>query len=291
MAPLSRSTHQHTLAASAVFEGVGLHSGAPARMAVHPAEVGSGISFVRVDLPGMPRILARADRVNETKLGTVISEGSASVRTIEHVMAALAIVGVDNAVIDLDGPEAPILDGSALAFVERFDSVGLRTQDCARSPLLLSAAVEVRDGDRYIRATPIAADEGSPRELHVSIAFADAAIGAQAVVVNLDDPVEIRHYLARARTFARRHEIETLHAAGFARGGSLENAIIVDDAKILNEGGLRFDKEFAWHKALDLVGDMALLGVPLISRVSAHKCGHDLNNKFVRKLLKLRADV
>ncbi|MEO1013822.1 MAG: UDP-3-O-acyl-N-acetylglucosamine deacetylase [Pseudomonadota bacterium] len=260
--------------------GVGLHTGAPVRLTARPASPGGGVTFLREDLDGAAPIPALWRSVATTRLGTeIVGPDGASVRTVEHVMAALALCGVDDAEIGLDGPEAPILDGSAADFTREIRRVGVVHVDAPRMVFCADAPIEVRDGERSLRLEPF---EG--RVLDVSISFDAAAIGEQRVEVDLDAGAAALDRLARARTFCQRGEIDAMRADGLALGGSLENAIVVDGAEILNDGELRDPMEFALHKALDLVGDLALLGAPVRGRIVAVRPGHDLNAAFVKRL-------
>ncbi|MGF1543077.1 MAG: UDP-3-O-acyl-N-acetylglucosamine deacetylase [Parvularculaceae bacterium] len=270
---------QTTLRDPIELPGVGLHTGVPCRVRLTPAPADFGLAFQRMDLPLKPLIAARADAVRETRLGTQIEgEAGASVRTVEHLLAALSLKAIDNARIEIDADEPPVADGSAREFVDAIDAAGVVPLDAPRTTLRIVRALEVRDGARFVRVEP-----GEGRRWRVDIDFEDAAIGAQSVAIDLDDPRDVDR-IASARTFCRRSEIEAMRAAGFARGGSLDNAIVVDGATILNEGGLRDPLEFALHKALDLVGDLALLGTPVFGVVTASRPGHDLNAALARAI-------
>jgi len=269
---------QRTLAGEARLHGVGLHSGASVRLALRPADVGAGIRFWRADLGGAG-VAALALNVRETALGTTLADpAGTAVATVEHLLAALSIAGIDNADIELDGPEAPILDGSAAPFLEAIEAAGVATQAAPRRWLKIAEEVRIEDGVRHVAASP-----GEGRLIDVTIDFDEPAIGRQRVRVDLDDPADALR-LARARTFCRRRDIDAMRAAGRALGGSLDNAVVVDGAAILNDGGLRDPAEFALHKALDLVGDLALVGAPVIGLITGVRCGHDLNNRLARAL-------
>ena len=273
------TTHQHTLAGPAIFAGVGLHTGRRIRAAILPAAAGSGIVFVRTDLGGRA-IQARAGNVVDTRLNTVLGDGSgATVSTVEHLMAAFAALEVDNAVVELDGPEAPIMDGSAAAFVQMIDHVGLRRQEAARQYLEVLRPIEVTDGCRRASLRPAAR-----LELAFEIDFDSPAIGRQHIDLVMDQAA-FRAQLADCRTFGFLHEVEALRAAGLALGGSLDNAVVVDGEAVLNPEGLRRPDEFVRHKALDALGDLYLLGLPLMGRFEGVRAGHALNNALVRKLL------
>lgn len=274
-------SNQHTVARPAICAGVGLHTGAHVRMAVKPAKTGTGIVFVRTDLQGVDgRAPVSAEAVIATRLGTVIANGSGvTVATIEHLMSALCALGVDNAVIELDGPEVPIMDGSALPFVRLLDQVGLKRQEAPRRVIEVLASVEVVEDGKHAALHP--ADRF---EVDFEIEFACSAIGRQRVVAAADE-AGFRTELAWARTFGFLHEVEALRAAGLARGGSLENAVVVDGGVVLNPEGLRRSDEFVRHKALDAIGDLYVLGAPILGRFESRCGGHGLNNKLARALL------
>jgi UDP-3-O-[3-hydroxymyristoyl] N-acetylglucosamine deacetylase len=273
-------THQHTLAAPAIFAGVGLHSGLHVRVSIRPAPIGAGVVFVRTDLEGDNRIACRGDAVTQTRLNTVIAnEAGASVSTIEHLMAAMAALGVDNATGELDGPEVPIMDGSAEPFVRLLDRAGRRRQEAPRQYIEVLETVEVIDGDKRASLSPSA-----QFEVAFEISFTSAAIGRQRVDLVLDED-SFRDELSNCRTFGFVHEVEALRQAGLARGGSLENAVVIDGDEILNPEGLRRPDEFVRHKALDAVGDLYVLGHPVLARFEGVYAGHALNNAVVRALL------
>ncbi len=273
-----------TLARPATLAGVGLHTGESCRLTIAPAAPGAGISVQRMDLADAPAIPVNPDSVAPTHLGTALrTEAGVSARTVEHVIAACAICRLDNAVLALDGPEAPIMDGSAAAFVDAIGTAGLIDLDRPRRSLKVTAPIDLldRENDRWILIEP------SPnRTLRVEIDFDQAAIGRQSVTLNLAAADDLAA-LATARTFCRRRDIDAMQAAGFGLGGGLDNALIVDGAAILNPGGLRHQHEFALHKALDLLGDLALIGAPIEAAISARKPGHALNTAMAHKLLQM----
>lgn len=275
---------QNTIAEPVTMSGVGLHTGEETAVTVYPSREDCGVIFRRRDLiekgtaPDHATIPATPDAVSAVTLGTTIQNThGASVATIEHLMAALAICGVDHVLIDVSGPELPILDGSALPFLEALDAAGPVNLDASPAPVVSIPAFEARLEDRYIRFEPADA-----RRLDVAIDFEDAAIGAQSVSLDLEDRRALRQRLAPARTFCRLADVDAMKAAGLSRGGSLENAIVVDQGRILNAGPLRDPNEFALHKALDLIGDLHLLGAPLAGKITAFKPGHDLNTRFAK---------
>lgn len=280
--PGMREKNQTTLAAPATLSGVGVHSGVPATAVIRPAPAGVGIQFHRVATigAGAPVIIpARVENVADTRFSTSLANAGAVIGTVEHILAALSLCGIDNAVVEIDGAEAPILDGSAAPIMAAIEAAGARPLGARRRHIRILKSVELADGDRLLRIDP-----GEGRRLDVSIVFSDAAIGAQTATLDLDLAAD-RRRIGRARTFCRRADVEALRAAGFSRGGSLDNAIVVDDGAILNSGGLRDPQEFVLHKALDLVGDLALAGLPIFGRVSARRPGHDLNVRFLKALL------
>lgn len=271
---------QTTLKAPIGCVGVGVHTGSRVSLTFQPAPPDHGIVFHRADL-GVD-IPARFDRVVDTRLSTVLANGDAKVATVEHVVAALAGCGIDNAVVVLDGPEVPILDGSAAPFVFLLDCAGSVEQAAPRTTIEIRRTVRVQDGDAFAELRP-AAPGSAGLDMALSIDFAAAAIGRQALSLRLS-PETFRHELARARTFALIEEVEELRAAGLAQGGSLDNAIVVDQARVLNPAGLRMPDEFARHKLMDAVGDLALAGAPLSGRFIAHRSGHTLNNLLLHAL-------
>jgi UDP-3-O-[3-hydroxymyristoyl] N-acetylglucosamine deacetylase len=271
---------QQTLKAPISCVGVGLHSGVRVSLTFRPAPVGHGIVFRRTDL-GLD-IPARVDRVVETRLATVLANGDARIGTIEHVMAALAGCGIDNAVVEVDGPEPPILDGSSSPFVFLLDCAGVVAQDAPRGAIEVLRPVRVSDGDAFAELRPPI--PGTPHlDMALSIDFPAVAIGRQALSLRLT-PENFRQELARARTFALAEEIDQLRAAGLAQGGSLENAVVVAQARVLNHTGLRMPDEFVRHKLLDAVGDLALAGAPLRGRFTAHRAVHTLNHQLLEAL-------
>jgi UDP-3-O-[3-hydroxymyristoyl] N-acetylglucosamine deacetylase len=272
---------QHTLAGSAVCAGVGVHSGQRVRMAIRPAPAGSGVVFIRSDITDRDnRIPVSAEAVGRTQLNTeIFNAAGVTVSTIEHVMAAFAALGVDNVLVDVDGPEVPIMDGSALPFVQLLDRAGRRRQDVARRFIQILEPVEVVDGDK--RAALLPADAF---EVDFEIAFDSAAVGRQRIDLTVTEQ-SFRDELASARTFGFLKDVEALRRVGLARGGSFDNVIVIDGDVILNDGGLRIEREFVRHKAMDAIGDLYVLSAPLIGRFEARYAGHALNNLLVRELV------
>jgi UDP-3-O-[3-hydroxymyristoyl] N-acetylglucosamine deacetylase len=278
---LAASAFQHTVRAPALFAGVGVHTGEYTRVSVRPASAGSGIVFVRTDVRDRDNVVpAAGEAVCKTQLGTVIgNDADVTVATVEHLMAAFAMLGVDNAIVEVDGPEMPIMDGSAEPFVRILDRAGLRPQEAARGYVEILDAVEVVDGDKRAALKP-----ADGFELAFEIAFDSAAIGRQSIDMAMDEAA-FRNELADCRTFGFLREVEALRAMGLARGGSMENAVVVDGDRILNPEGLRRPDEFVRHKALDAIGDLYLLGGPILGRFEGVLAGHGLNNALVRALL------
>lgn len=277
----SISALQHSLAGSVACAGVGLHSGLAVRMTLKPAGVDHGIVFVRTDVTEFARrIPALASKVTTTKLGTTIANSAGtSVATIEHIMAALFGLGIDNAIVELDGPEVPILDGSSQPFIDMIDSVGMRVLGAPRRTIEITKAIEVRAGDKVARLEPF---DGF--ELDVTVDFKSRAIGRQRIIFDCT-PKSFANNLSAARTFGFADQVEAMQAQGLALGGSLENAIVIDGDTIVNADAMRFGDEFARHKALDAVGDLALAGAPIKGRYVAELSGHEMNVALVRALL------
>ena len=282
--PPSKAACQSTLKTSIDCVGIGLHSGRRVQMALRPAAANHGIVFRRTDLGR--DIPARFDLVVDTRLATVLgdpADPSIRVGTVVHVMAALSGCGVDNALIEVDGPELPALDGSAAHLVFLIDCAGIVVQEAPRRTIEVLRTVRVSDRTAFAELAPARARRDG-LHLAMSIVFAAPAIGRQALSVQLD-PESFRRDLSRARTFALAEDIDRLRAAGMAQGGSLDNAVVVDAARVLNPGGLRMEDEFVRHKLLDAVGDLALAGAPLCGSFTAHRSGHGLNNRLLRALM------
>jgi len=277
-----RNDHlQKTTVAPAIIAGVGVHTGDRVRLAVRPAPVGTGIVFVRTDITDRDnRIPVSGEAVVDARLNTMI-ENAAGVRlsTIEHLMAAFAALGVSNAVVEVDGPELPILDGSALQFVQLLDRAGFRKQEAPVEYIEILEPIRVQEGDKSAVLLPC-----DRYEMRFEIDFATPVIGNQVVDFVVDEQT-FRDEIMAARTFGFAHEVEALRKAGLARGGSLENAVVIDGDQILNPGGLRMEREFVKHKALDAIGDLYVLGAPLLGRYEGVKAGHAINNLLVRELL------
>lgn len=267
---------QKTLTRSVSAQGVGLHSGRKVTLALHPAPADHGIVFKRIDLDGQPVIPALWDRVTDTRLCTLISnEQGVSVGTIEHLMSALRAAHIHNVLITLDGPEVPIMDGSAEPFDFMITCAGIRSLDAAQKRIHMQKEIRVTDGDKWASFTPapLAAFTFTAEFDHPLIETQTRTV----TLVNGNFPSQI----ARARTFTFAHEVETLRKMGLIKGGSLDNAIVLDRETILNSNGLRFPDEFVRHKILDAVGDVYLAGMPIIGHYHGHKAGHALNNRLL----------
>lgn len=272
---------QRTLKSVVKATGVGLHSGAKVTLMLRPAQADTGVVFRRVDLS--PPVDLRADPfgVGDTRLASCLEQDGVRVATVEHLMSALAGLGIDNIYIDVDAAELPIMDGSAAPFVFLLQSAGIEEQNVAKKFLRVKKTVEVKDGDKWARLSPY---DGF--SLDFSIVFNHPAVDRSASRARIDfaDQSYLRE-IARARTFGFMQDVETLRDQGLALGGSLENAIVMDEYRVLNSDGLRFADEFVKHKILDAVGDLYLAGHPLLGAFSAHKSGHALNNLLLRELL------
>jgi len=272
---------QRTLKSLIRASGVGLHTGQKVRMTLRPAPADTGIVFRRVDLASPVDIPARAELVGEARLASTLVQGEVKIHTVEHLMSAFGGLGVDNAFVDLDAPELPIMDGSASPFVLLIQQAGIEQQAAPKRFLRVMRRVEVSEGDKWARLEPY---EGY--RLSFSIDFRHPVIerSTQSVVVDFAETSYLKE-IARARTFGFMHEVENLRESGLALGGGLENAVVLDEYRVLNAEGLRFADEFIRHKLLDAVGDLYLLGKPLLGAFTAHKSGHALNNRLLRAAL------
>ncbi|MFN6925342.1 MAG: UDP-3-O-acyl-N-acetylglucosamine deacetylase [Tabrizicola sp.] len=269
---------QNSLKTPATFTGSGLHSGLPVRMTVRPAPIDHGVWFRRTDLGGA-LVPARWDAVAPSRLCTVIENADGvSVSTIEHVMAALAGSGIHNALIDIDGPEVPILDGSAVPFVAGFLRAGIEEQDAPVRAIRVLKPVEVREGEAVARLEP-----ADMLEIDFRIEFEDAAIGLQTRRLNMANGAFVRE-LSDSRTFCRQADVDAMREKGLALGGTLENAVVFDGDQVLSPGGLRHADEPVRHKMLDAVGDLALAGGPILGRYVGERAGHALTNRLLRAL-------
>lgn len=276
--------NQHTIAEKVSCTGVGLHGGAPVQLTLQPARANTGVVFVRTDLATPVEIPARPEFVVDTTLATTLGVGEARVGTIEHLLAALRGLGIDNVRVEIDGPEVPVMDGSAASFVFLVRVAGVFEQAAPRRTLRLRKPVEVRDGDRWARFEPSRGARGL--RISYDVDFAHPAIGRQGLRGLVVTPESFETELCRARTFGFLREVEALWRMGLGKGGSLDNAVILDDAAVMNPEGLRWSDEFVRHKALDLVGDLSLLGAELEGHVRVHKGGHALHQALVAEVLR-----
>ncbi len=274
---------QRTLKNKVRATGVGVHLGHRVEMVVRPAAPDTGIVFCRTDMPGAPSVRAHALNVNDTRMSTRIenSASGAKVATVEHLMSAFAGLGIDNAYVDLSAEEVPIMDGSAGPFVFLLQSAGIEEQAKAKRFIRVKKTIELKDKDRVVRLEPF-----NGFKLKFAIDFDHPVFNDSASEIEIDfGKVSFVKEVARARTFGFTHEVEAMRAMGLGRGGSLDNVIVIDDFRVLNAEGLRFDDEFVKHKALDAVGDLYMLGHPLIGAFYGFKSGHAMNNQLVRTLL------
>ena len=269
---------QTTIAKEASVSGVGVHSGKPATLTVRPAGEGTGVVFVRRDVTDRAaEIPALVTKVTTTELGTNMSnEAGVSVATVEHFLAACAGLGIDNVVAELDGPELPILDGSSKPFVELLDAAGLKRQDAAKRVLKILKPVEVKQGVKFARLSP-----GEGFVMNVAIDFATSAIGRQEISFAMT-PGAFARDVAWARTFGFAHQAEQLHAMGKGLGASMDNTVVIENDRVLNEGGLQAPDEFVRHKLLDVIGDLFLAGGTIEGLYEAEQPGHALNNQLLR---------
>ena len=272
---------QRTLKTSVSVTGVGLHSGEKVTLSLRPAPVNSGIVFRRVDVKPVEEIQARAHSVYDTRLSTCMEQNGVRVATIEHLMSALAGLGIDNAFVEMDGAEVPIMDGSAGTFIFLLQSAGIVEQSAAKKFIRIKKTVEVKQGDKWVRFEPY---NGYKLTFTINFAHPAFADSKQHVMVDLGEHSYIRD-ISRARTFGFMQDVEHMRAQGLALGGSLDNAIVMDDYRVLNADGLRFEDEFVKHKVLDAIGDLYLLGHAVIGAFSGFKSGHALNNALLRELL------
>lgn len=272
---------QRTLKTVVEATGVGLHTGEKVYLTLRPAATNKGIVFRRVDLPQPVDIRAEATAVNDTRLSTCLEANGVRVATIEHLMSALSGLGIDNAVVELTSPELPIMDGSAGTFIFLLQSAGIVEQDAAKKFIRIRKAVEVKEGDKWVRFEPY-----NGYRLNFTIDFAHPVFAdtKQKVTVDLGKQSYVKE-VSRARTFGFMQEVEYMRAQGLALGGNLDNAIVMDEYRVINPDGLRFEDEFVKHKVLDAIGDLYLLGHPLIGAFSGYKSGHALNNALCRALL------
>jgi UDP-3-O-[3-hydroxymyristoyl] N-acetylglucosamine deacetylase len=276
-----RMVKQRTLKNPVHATGVGLHSGERVDMTLRPAPANTGIVFRRVDLTPVVEIRAEAHAVKDTRLSTCMEAQGVRVSTIEHLMSAFAGLGVDNAYVDLSSAEVPIMDGSAGTFIFLLQSAGIGEQSAAKKFIRIKKTVELREGDKWVRFEPY-----NGYKLNFTINFPHPVFAAtrQTVTIDLGELSYIKE-VSRARTFGFMQDVEAMRAQGLALGGNLDNAIVMDEYRVINPDGLRFEDEFVKHKVLDAIGDLYLLGHPLIGAFFGYKSGHALNNGLLRALL------
>ncbi len=272
---------QRTLRNSIRATGVGLHTGKKVYLTLRPAPVDTGIVFRRVDLDPVVEIPARANNVGDTTLSTTLSKGDVRISTVEHLLSAMAGLGIDNAYVEMNASEVPIMDGSAGPFVFLLQSAGIEEQNAAKKFIRIKREIKVQDDDKYASFLP-----RNGFKVSFSIDFDHPVFRGRPARAEVDfGSTSFVREVSRARTFGFMHEMEYLRSRGLVQGGSVDNAIVVDDYRILNEDGLRYEDEFVRHKVLDAIGDLYLLGNSLIGEFRAHKSGHALNNKLLRELI------
>ncbi|WP_334016752.1 UDP-3-O-acyl-N-acetylglucosamine deacetylase [Burkholderia gladioli] len=272
---------QRTIKSIVKTVGIGVHSGRKVELTLRPAAAGTGIVFTRVDLATPVEIPAKPLAIGDTRLASVLQKDGARVSTIEHLMSACAGLGIDNLYVDVTAEEIPIMDGSAASFVFLIQSAGIEEQNAPKRFIQVKRRVEIRDGDKFARLDPYFGFK-----LKFTIDFRHPAVDktGQELEVDFGTTSYVRE-IARARTFGFAHEVEMLRELGLARGGSMDNAIVLDEYRILNNDGLRYDDEFVKHKMLDAIGDLYVIGHPLLASYTAYKSGHGLNNALLRELL------
>jgi UDP-3-O-[3-hydroxymyristoyl] N-acetylglucosamine deacetylase len=273
--------HQRTLKNVIRATGVGLHTGEKVYLTLRPAAVDTGIVFRRVDLDPVVELKADPEQVGDTRLSTALKKGDVSVSTIEHLMAALAGLGIDNVYVEITSPEVPIMDGSAAPFVFLVQSAGVVEQTAPKKFIRVKKSIIIEDGDKWAKFEPF---EGFKVSFSIDFDHPIFAKSPQKATVDFSTTSFVKE-VSRARTFGFMHEVEALREAGLALGGSHDNAIVMDSYTILNDDGLRYEDEFVKHKILDAIGDLYLLGYQLIGEFSAYKSGHALNNKLLRALI------
>jgi UDP-3-O-[3-hydroxymyristoyl] N-acetylglucosamine deacetylase len=272
---------QRTLKNIVRATGVGLHTGEKVYLTLRPAMANSGIVFRRVDMNPVVEIKADAYAVGDTRLSSCLEKDGARVQTVEHLMSALAGLGIDNVFVELTSGEMPIMDGSASPFVFLLQSAGIEEQPAAKRFIRIKKAVEVRHGDKWVKFEPY---NGFRVDFSIDFRHPVFAHSNKRVVVDFEHTSYVKE-VSRARTFGFMQDVESMRSQGLALGGSLDNAIVMDEFRVLNADGLRYEDEFVKHKALDAIGDLYLLGHPVIGAYSAYKSGHALNNELLRKLM------
>lgn len=270
---------QRTIAKKVSITGIGIHSGKKVTMNLFPAEADTGIRFKRVDLPNSEILTASATTVGATENNTTLGSGINAVHTVEHLLSVLYGIGIDNVYVEIDGPEVPIMDGSGASFVFVLKEIGIQTLNKSKKFLVVTKPIEVKDGDKWARIEP-----AEKLIIDSTIVFTHPMIKTQRKVFEFSCENYIRQ-IGRARTFGMLRDVDMLKRRGLIQGGSLDNAIVLDDFKVMNPDGLRFADEFVRHKILDIVGDFSLLGHEIAAKITTYKSGHNLNNMLCRKLL------
>jgi UDP-3-O-[3-hydroxymyristoyl] N-acetylglucosamine deacetylase len=277
---VARQLYQHTIAKEVTFSGIGLHTGKKVNVRLVPAPADTGIVFIRTDLKGAPSVKASPRHLSKLTYATSLSDGDVSIQTVEHLMAALSAFGIDNLLVYLDSEELPILDGSSAPYVYLFEETGIKElEHRKRKYIKLQREVLIeRDGKR------IKAEPANQLTIDNTIAFDHTYKKVRYQRLVYTHTLDSFKKISGARTFCFYHEVETLRALGLAKGGSLDNAVVIDSYGILNESGLRMEDEFVAHKTIDLIGDLYILGYPLLAKITAYRTGHTLNASLVRKI-------
>jgi len=270
---------QRTIARPISFTGMGLHLGKKVNVTIKPSDVGNGISFIRTDVPNPVEIKADAANVMDTQFATTLGCNGVKISTVEHLLAAFVGLGIDNAVVEIDSSEVPIMDGSASPFVYLLRSAGVKVQNGPKKFLVIKKAIRVSDGDKKTILAPF-----KGLKITYTVDFEHHLISNQSFAVEFSNG-NFESEICRARTFGFLKDVENLRANGLAKGGSLDNTIVIGDFRVLNEDGLRFPDEFVRHKILDAIGDLSLLGVPVIGHLIAYKSGHTLNHSLMKKVI------
>lgn len=271
--------HQRTIEEPIDCVGIGLHSGKKVTLRICPASINTGIVFIRTDLAGKPAIKATVENVVDTSYATTVGIDDARVSTIEHLMASFAGLGIDNAIVEVDAPEIPIMDGSAAPFVFLLKSAGIRTQDASKSFIVIKKPIKVESAGAHAALLP-----SRELKLSCSIDFGHAMLRKQSLKLKFSDTI-FEKELSRARTFCFLKEVDALRERGLIKGGSLDSAVVIDDFRVVNKEGLRYENEFVRHKALDALGDISLLGMPVIGTLDTYKSGHTLNHLLTKEVL------
>lgn len=272
---------QRTLKRSSSVDGIGLHTGKPCRLTFRPAPADIGVHIIKVGNGIRPSIKVFADNVKATTNATTIGSSEFSISTVEHCLSTFAALRIDNAFIEIEGPEIPIIDGSSLSFLEAIQAAGVLEQDQTRKYIYIREPIHVEDGEKKASVIPY-----NGLRITCTIDFAHPVIGKQKIDIDINE-VSFAREIASARTFGFMKDVEKLHSMGLALGGSFDNVVVLDHEKVLNKEGLRYSDEFVRHKVLDALGDIVTLGAPLMGHLILYKAGHDLLNRLVRKILQL----